>query len=76
MAPAWSHPDRLRAELHRYMVELTGRAKYKNAGTVDFLVDNQKWLYFIKVNPRIQVRGERERSKVVLFSCFCFCYAI
>ena len=58
MAPAWSLPDELRAELHRYAVELTGRAKYKNAGTVEFLIDDRNRPYFIEVNPRIQVRRE------------------
>lgn len=55
MAPAWSLPDELRAELHKYAVELTSKAKYKNAGTVEFLVDAQNRPYFIEVNPRIQV---------------------
>ncbi|GBG25673.1 Pyruvate carboxylase [Hondaea fermentalgiana] len=36
-------------------VRLTAAAKYKNAGTVEFLVDKQGRHYFIEVNPRIQV---------------------
>jgi len=55
MAPAWSLPDQLRADLHKYAVELTSAAKYKNAGTVEFLVDSENRPYFIEVNPRIQV---------------------
>jgi pyruvate carboxylase len=55
MAPAWSLPDELRAELHKYAVKLTSSAKYKNAGTVEFLVDSELRPYFIEVNPRIQV---------------------
>jgi len=55
MAPAWSLPDELRAELHQYAVKLTSAAKYKNAGTVEFLVDSENRPYFIEVNPRIQV---------------------
>ena len=55
MAPAWSLPNELRAELHKYAVELTSKAKYKNAGTVEFLLDKQNRPYFIEVNPRIQV---------------------
>lgn len=55
MAPAWSLPDNLRAELHKYAVQLTSAAKYKNAGTVEFLVDSENRPYFIEVNPRIQV---------------------
>ncbi len=56
MAPAWSLPDDLRAKLHDYAKSLTGRANYKNAGTVEFLVDTETMEpYFIEVNPRIQV---------------------
>ena len=55
MAPAWSLPMELREELHKYAVELTSAAKYKNAGTVEFLVDGENRPYFIEVNPRIQV---------------------
>jgi pyruvate carboxylase len=56
MAPAWSLPDELRRELHEYAVKLTGGQKYLNAGTVEFLVDQDNRPYFIEVNPRIQVR--------------------
>ena len=55
MAPAFSLPMELREELHRYAIQLTSAAKYKNAGTVEFLVDDQLRPYFIEVNPRIQV---------------------
>lgn len=55
MAPAWSLPDELRADLHKYAVKLTSSANYKNAGTVEFLVDSELRPYFIEVNPRIQV---------------------
>jgi pyruvate carboxylase len=55
MAPAWSLPDELRADLHKYAVLLTSSANYKNAGTVEFLVDSEFRPYFIEVNPRIQV---------------------
>lgn len=55
MAPAWSLPDELRAQLHEYAIQLTSAAKYKNAGTVEFLIDSELRPYFIEVNPRIQV---------------------
>eukprot|EP00569_Conticribra_weissflogii_P007189 CAMPEP_0171351004 /NCGR_PEP_ID=MMETSP0878-20121228/37862_1 /TAXON_ID=67004 /ORGANISM="Thalassiosira weissflogii, Strain CCMP1336" /LENGTH=1237 /DNA_ID=CAMNT_0011856113 /DNA_START=103 /DNA_END=3816 /DNA_ORIENTATION=- len=55
MAPAWSLSDELRSDLHKYAVQLTSAAKYKNAGTVEFLVDQENRPYFIEVNPRIQV---------------------
>ena len=55
MAPAWTLPMELRTKLHADAVRLTAAAKYKNAGTVEFLVDAEGRYYFIEVNPRIQV---------------------
>jgi pyruvate carboxylase len=55
MAPAFTLPDDLRAQLHQYAIQLTSASKYKNAGTVEFLVDSEMRPYFIEVNPRIQV---------------------
>ena len=76
MAPAWSLPDDLRAELHRYALDLTSRAKYKNAGTVEFLVDSMNRPYFIEVNPRIQVRagGGEEKNEEPRMYGFCVCF--
>ncbi len=55
VAPA-NLPASVRAELCDAALQLARKAKYRNAGTVEFLydVDSQKW-YFIEVNPRIQV---------------------
>ena len=61
MALAWSLTMELRDELHKYAVELTSAAKYKHAGTMEFLVDGDSHLYFIKINTRIQV-SERMRE--------------
>jgi len=56
MAPAANLEPAIRAELCDAAVQLARKAKYRNAGTVEFLydVDSRKW-YFIEVNPRIQV---------------------
>jgi pyruvate carboxylase len=56
LAPATNLPSSIRDELCGAAVDLARKAKYRNAGTVEFLydVDAQKW-YFIEVNPRIQV---------------------
>jgi hypothetical protein len=54
------------------VVELMGRAKYKSARTMEFLVNDQNCPYFIEINPRIHVRGGRERAKVVCFFAFAF----
>jgi pyruvate carboxylase len=56
LAPATNLPSSIRDELCAAALDLARKAKYRNAGTVEFLydVDAQKW-YFIEVNPRIQV---------------------
>ena len=56
VAPAANLDRRIRSELCDAAVQLARKAKYRNAGTVEFLydVDSKKW-YFIEVNPRIQV---------------------
>ncbi len=55
-APASAVPDATRARLHEAALRLTGFAKYRNAGTVEFLYDvDRDDFYFIEVNSRIQV---------------------
>src|SRR6266404_5968374 len=56
VAPAANLPASVRSDLCDAAAQLARKAKYVNAGTVEFLydVDSQKW-YFIEVNPRIQV---------------------
>jgi pyruvate carboxylase len=56
MAPAPNLAESVRRELCDAAVQLGRKARYRNAGTVEFLydVDSRKW-YFIEVNPRIQV---------------------
>jgi acetyl-CoA carboxylase, biotin carboxylase subunit len=55
-APASAVPDTTRARLHEAALRLTGFAKYRNAGTVEFLYDvDRDDFYFIEVNSRIQV---------------------
>ena len=38
-----------------YMLFVKVEVNYNNAGTVEFLVDKKENIYFIEVNPRIQV---------------------
>jgi pyruvate carboxylase len=54
-APAINLPKETRQAMFDDAVRLTSKAKYRNAGTVEFLVDEQGRHYFIEVNPRIQV---------------------
>ncbi|MFT4416079.1 pyruvate carboxylase [Fredinandcohnia humi] len=54
VAPSVSLSDQLRHEICEAAVKLMKNVQYVNAGTVEFLVANDKF-YFIEVNPRVQV---------------------
>lgn len=48
-------PDTLRFQILEYALRIAREVQYNNAGTVEFLVDKEDNIYFIEVNPRIQV---------------------
>ncbi|MBX7243056.1 MAG: pyruvate carboxylase [Bacteroidia bacterium] len=48
-------PDFAREKLYEYALRIAKHVNYNNAGTVEFLVDKDLNIYFIEVNPRIQV---------------------
>ena len=54
-APAQGLEDRVRHEILTDACNLLSKAKYLNAGTVEFLVDKEGNHYFMEVNPRVQV---------------------
>lgn len=55
-APATALPGHVRDKLHAAAVRLIAEARYRNAGTVEFLYDvDREDVYFIEVNSRIQV---------------------
>ena len=53
--PAPAVDDRLRATLGDAAVRIARKAGYVNAGTVEFLVDQNGGFYFLEVNTRLQV---------------------
>ncbi|KAL6060684.1 pyruvate carboxylase [Balamuthia mandrillaris] len=55
IAPAVGLPEPLRQKLTEDAVKLAKATSYENAGTVEFLVEDNSRHYFIEVNPRIQV---------------------
>lgn len=55
IAPAVTLDEDLRRQIRDAAVRLMAHAGYVNAGTVEFLVDQEGRFYFIEVNPRIQV---------------------
>jgi len=54
-SPAASLPSSVRKEMCRAALRLARAAGYWNAGTVEFLVDENDHFYFSEVNARIQV---------------------
>jgi pyruvate carboxylase len=54
VAPSTLKPE-TRTQLYDYALKIANHVKYNNAGTVEFLVDKDEDIYFIEVNPRIQV---------------------
>jgi len=55
LAPAKDLPRETRDAILSDAVRLAKSANYCNAGTAEFLVDQQNRHYFIEINPRIQV---------------------
>lgn len=54
-SPAPNLPKSVREDICKSAVRLVKSAGYYNAGTVEFIVDQQNQFYFIEVNARIQV---------------------
>ena len=55
IAPAPNLNDTIRQALFRDAVAIAKGVNYRNAGTVEFIVDEEGRHYFLEVNPRIQV---------------------
>jgi hypothetical protein len=55
LAPSEGVPPETRAKILNDAVRMLRDAKYRNAGTVEFLADKNGKHYFMEVNPRVQV---------------------
>ena len=55
VAPAIGLKQSTKEALYDYALRIAKHVGYYNAGTVEFLVDKDENIYFIEVNPRIQV---------------------
>lgn len=55
IAPAPNLPQQAKDAVYKYATQIAKAVNYNNAGTVEFLVDQSNNVYFIEVNPRIQV---------------------
>lgn len=54
-APASNLPEKLRQEICDAAVRLTKAARYRNAGTVEFILAPDGSFYFLEMNTRLQV---------------------
>jgi len=54
-APAGNLSERTRKIIREYAVRAANAVKYKNLGTIEFLLDEKENFYFIEINSRIQV---------------------
>lgn len=55
LAPSFNVSEEVKQNLYRYALAIAKEVNYNNIGTVEFLVDQEDNVYFIEVNPRIQV---------------------
>jgi len=55
VAPCMSLSQEAKDRIYNYALAITKQVNYNNVGTVEFLVDKEENIYFIEVNPRIQV---------------------
>jgi pyruvate carboxylase len=55
VAPSFALAQEVKDKVYQYAVSICAAVGYNNIGTVEFLVDKNNGVYFIEVNPRIQV---------------------
>ncbi len=55
VAPSFGLPENVKQNLYSYAISIAKEVNYNNIGTVEFLLDKDHNIYFIEVNPRIQV---------------------
>ncbi|XMO85119.1 pyruvate carboxylase [Algibacter sp. AS12] len=54
-APSFGLSQDTKQHLYDYAIKICKAVNYNNIGTVEFLVDDDDSIYFIEVNPRVQV---------------------
>ena len=55
VAPSATLSEEAKKKIYDYALAIVREVNYNNVGTVEFLVDKDENIYFIEVNPRIQV---------------------
>jgi acetyl-CoA carboxylase biotin carboxylase subunit len=54
-SPSTISTEKFRKRIGEYAVRAAKAMKYKNAGTIEFIVDQDQNIYFMEVNTRVQV---------------------
>ncbi|MDR2778351.1 MAG: acetyl/propionyl/methylcrotonyl-CoA carboxylase subunit alpha [Rickettsiales bacterium] len=54
-APSSFLDDKLRNKMYRQVISLCKEVNYSSAGTVEFMMDQEKKFYFLEMNTRLQV---------------------
>ncbi|MBE1553569.1 acetyl-CoA carboxylase biotin carboxylase subunit [Sporosarcina limicola] len=54
-SPSPNLPEKAKKRLHQAAVDAAKAVSYKNAGTVEFIVDENNEFYFLEMNTRLQV---------------------
>lgn len=54
-APSSVLTDQMRSEMGKAAISLVKACNYTNAGTIEFILDDQKRFYFLEMNTRLQV---------------------
>src|ERR1700678_1646674 len=57
-APSLQVTPKMREEIGKTLCRCLAEIGYQNAGTIEVLMDEDRQLYFIEINTRIQVRSE------------------
>ena len=55
IAPSYNVSNKVKQDLYKYALAIAKKVNYNNIGTVEFLIDKKDNVFFIEVNPRIQV---------------------
>lgn len=69
LAPAKDLPQETRDNILNDAVKLAKSVRYRNAGTAEFLVDQQNRYYFIEINPRMYVLSLLSMSTNTKLTC-------
>ena len=72
VAPAPHLAEDIRQAILSDAIKLANAVNYRNAGTAEFLVDQQGRHYFIEINPRIQVEHTITGQSLMLHSVHDF----